>query len=110
MKTFAIVAIALFAVSALPLANAAEDYAAICTPPTPPVGACATVTYDPMNLRYREPHAGETWSYECDPYGLVCVLTPDVYYTSGYITVPWFYVGTTTWCHPCRDISTFSLA
>ena len=107
MKTFALVVVSLFALAALPLASADYSSPTICTPPTVPAGTCASATVGSTYLFYPEPHVGETYSYKCDPFKLVCVLTPDAYTTWGYLSVPWVYVTLSPWCTICAAIGTF---
>ena len=101
MKTIASFSVlALLALAAAPVASA--NFTTVCTPPSVPVGACVSVTLGSTTLYYADPNVGQTWSYTCAPYGLACVLTPDVTYTYRSITIPWVSTsGTYVWCTIC---------
>lgn len=105
MKTFALVALALLATVAMPVA-AAEESTGICTFPTLPAGTCASASVGSTTFWYSEPTIGGTYSYTCDPYKVVCVLTPDTTWTYSSITVPWVYVSVTPWCDVCKYLVT----
>lgn len=102
-KTAILAALVLSTLAYLPAASA--NLTSVCTPPSPPVGACVYATPGSWTTYYYDPDVGEYYYYTCDPWGLVCVLTPSVGGTYRPVTIPWIYVSATLWCTPCKSLA-----
>lgn len=86
---------------------AAAEATKVCTPPGRPVEACVSAVPSSTTFYYWDPEVGAPWYYTCDPFALVCVLTPTVSGTYRGVVLPWVdTTGTYVKCnHPICWIS-----